>query len=315
MLHIILLRVLATVPVLFGVSVVTFFLIRAVPGDIVDALAGEEFDNPEAMEQLRRLFGLDLPLYQQFWIWFSGLLQGDLGTSFRTGRPVLQEILDRFPLTLELTVAALVVSVAIALPLGVISATRRNSGLDAGVRVASLVGLSIPNFWLGILLIALFSVHLRWLPSGGSNDFAFSWNHFQFLILPAITLGSGLAAETMRMTRSSLLEVLAQDYVRTSRAKGLGEHLVIFRHALRNSLIPVVTVIGIQAGALLGGTVVVEQIFSWGGLGNLVVRAIAQRDYPLLQGLILFLALFYIVVSLIVDIIYLYLDPRLRRHG
>jgi peptide/nickel transport system permease protein len=315
MLHVILLRVLATVPVLFGVSVVTFFLIRAVPGDIVDALAGEEFDNPEAMEQLRRLFGLDLPLYQQFWIWFSGLLQGDLGTSFRTGRPVLQEILDRFPLTLELTVAALVVSVAIALPLGVISATRRNSGLDAGVRVASLVGLSIPNFWLGILLIALFSVHLRWLPSGGSNDFAFSWNHFQFLILPAITLGSGLAAETMRMTRSSLLEVLAQDYVRTSRAKGLGEHLVIFRHALRNSLIPVVTVIGIQAGALLGGTVVVEQIFSWGGLGNLVVRAIAQRDYPLLQGLILFLALFYIVVSLIVDIIYLYLDPRLRRHG
>jgi len=315
MLHIILLRVLATIPVLFGVSLVTFFLIRAVPGDIVDALAGEEFDNPEAIDQLRRLFGLDLPLYQQFWMWFSGLLQGDLGTSFRTGRPVLQEILDRFPLTLELTLAALVISVAIAVPLGVISATRRNSGLDMGVRVASLVGLSIPNFWLGILLIAFFSVHLRWLPSGGSNPFAFSWDHFQFLILPAVTLGSSLAAETMRMTRSSMLEVLAQDYVRTSRAKGLGEHLVIFRHALRNSLIPVVTVVGIQAGALLGGTVVVEQIFSWGGLGNLVVRAISQRDYPLLQGLILFLALFYIVMSLIVDIIYLYLDPRLRRHG
>jgi peptide/nickel transport system permease protein len=315
MLHLILLRLIATVPVLLGVSVVTFFLIRAVPGDIVDALAGEEFDNPAAMDQLRRLFGLDLPLYQQFSLWFSGLLQGDLGTSFRTGRPVLTEILDRFPLTFELTVAALLVSVVIAIPLGVLSATRRNSGIDAGVRVASLIGLSVPNFWLGILLIALFAVHLRWLPSGGSNAFAVSWDHFQYLILPALTLGTSLAAETMRMTRSSLLEVLAQDYVRTSRAKGLSERLVIFRHALRNSLIPVVTVVGIQAGALLGGTVVVEQIFSWGGLGNLVVRAINQRDYPLLQGLILFLAFFYVAVSLIVDIIYLYLDPRLRRHG
>jgi peptide/nickel transport system permease protein len=308
-------RFLATIPVLLGVSVLTFFLIRAVPGDVVDALASEEFDNPLAAAELRRVFGLDLPLHEQFVMWFGGLLQGDLGHSFRTGRPVLQEILDRFPLTFELTVAALFVSVIIAIPLGVISATRRNSPLDGGVRVASLLGLSIPNFWLGILLIALFAVYLRWLPSGGSNNFAFSWDHFKFLILPAVTLGTSLAAETMRMSRSSLLEVLAQDYVRTSRAKGLSERLVIFRHALRNSLIPVVTVVGIQAGALLGGTVVVEQIFSWAGLGNLVVRAINQRDYPLLQGLIIFLAFFYVAVSLIVDIIYLYLDPRLRRRG
>lgn len=315
MLQLILLRILATVPVLLGVSVLTFFLIRAVPGDVVDALASEEFDNPEAAAQLRRIFGLDLPLHEQFWMWFSGLLQGDLGNSFRTGRPVLQEIMDRFPLTLELTLAALIVSVLIALPLGVISATRRNSPLDGGVRIASLLGLSIPNFWLGILLIAFFSVYLRWLPSGGSNNFAFSWDHFKFLILPAVTLGTSLAAETMRMTRSSLLEVLSQDYVRTSRAKGLSERLVIFRHALRNSLIPVVTVVGIQTGALLGGTVVVEQIFSWSGLGNLVVRSISQRDYPLLQGLIIFLAFFYVAVSLVVDIIYLYLDPRLRRRG
>jgi len=166
-----------------------------------------------------------------------------------------------------------------------------------------LIGLSIPNFWLGILLMALFAVGLRWLPSGGSNDFAFSWDHFKFLILPAITLGASLAAETMRMSRSALLEVLAKDYVRTSRAKGLSERLVIYRHALRNSLIPVVTVVGIQAGALLGGTVVVEQIFSWAGLGSLVIRAINQRDYPLLQGLILFLTFFYIFVSLAVDIV------------
>lgn len=315
MLQLILFRILATIPVLLGVSVVTFFLIRAVPGDVIDALASEEFDNPQAEAELRRVFGLDLPLHEQFTIWFGGLLQGDLGHSFRTGRPVLQEILDRFPLTFELTIAALFVSVIIAIPLGVISATRRNSPLDGGVRIASLLGLSIPNFWLGILLIALFAVYLRWLPSGGSNNFAFSWDHFKFLILPAVTLGTSLAAETMRMSRSSLLEVLAQDYVRTSRAKGLSERLVIFRHALRNSLIPVVTVVGIQAGALLGGTVVVEQIFSWAGLGNLVVRAINQRDYPLLQGLIIFLAFFYVAVSLIVDIVYLYLDPRLRRRG
>lgn len=315
MLRMILLRILAVIPVLLGISVITFFIIRLVPGDIVDSMTSEEFNDPAVAERMRQAFGLDLPLHEQFVQWFGGLLQGNLGTSFRSGRPVLEEILDRFPLTLELTIAAIVVSMAIAIPFGVISATRRNSALDTGVRVVSLVGLSVPNFWLGILLMALFSVQLRWLPSGGSNPFAWSWDHFRFLIMPALTLGTGLAAETMRMSRSSMLEVLGTDYVRTSRAKGLSERLVIFRHALRNALIPVVTVVGIQAGALLGGTVIVEQIFSWGGLGSLVVRAINQRDYPLLQGLIIFLAFFYVAVSLIVDILYLYLDPRLRRRG
>jgi peptide/nickel transport system permease protein len=315
MLRMTFLRLLAVVPVLFGVSVLTFLLVRLVPGDVIDALATEEFDDPRAAEQLRRLFGLDQPLLAQFFTWFTSLLQGDLGFSYRSRRPVLDEILDRFPLTLELTLAALAISVIIALPLGVISATRRNGPLDTGARLLSLLGLSIPNFWLGILLIALFAVTLRWLPSGGSNDFVFSWDHLKFLILPAITLGAALAAETMRMSRSSMLEVLSKDYVRTSRAKGLSERLVIFRHALRNALIPVVTVVGIQAGRLLGGTVVVEQIFSWAGLGSLVVRAISQRDYPLLQGLVLFLTAFYIAASLIVDILYIYLEPRLRRRG
>jgi peptide/nickel transport system permease protein len=315
MLRLVLLRMVAVVPVLFGVSVLTFLLVRLVPGDVVDALATEEFDDPRAEAELRRLFGLDQPLFVQFGTWIWGVLHGDLGYSYRSRRPVLDEILDRFPLTLELTLAALLVSVVIAIPLGVLSATRRNGPVDTGARLLSLLGLSIPNFWLGILLMALFAVHLRWLPSGGSNAFAFAWDHFKFLILPAVTLGASLAAETMRMSRAALLEVLAKDYVRTGRAKGLHERVVIYRHALRNALIPVVTVVGIQAGALLGGTVVVEQIFSWAGLGSLVVRAIVQRDYPLLQGLILFLTSFYVIVGLMVDIAYMYLDPRLRRRG
>jgi peptide/nickel transport system permease protein len=314
-LRLILFRIAAVIPVLLGVSVFTFLLVRLVPGDVVDALASEEFDDPRAAEELRRLFGLDQALHVQFLDWLWRLLQGDLGYSYRSRRPVLEEILDRFPLTFELTIAALLVSVAIALPLGVLSAMRRNGPIDAGARIGGLLGLSIPNFWLGILLIALFSVHLRWLPSGGSNAFAFSWDHFQYLILPALTLGTSLAAETMRMSRATLLEVLNRDYVRTARAKGLPERLVIGRHALRNALIPVVTVVGIQAGALLGGTVVVEQVFSWAGLGSLVIRAINQRDYPLLQGLILFLTAFYILVGLIVDLLYAWLDPRLRRRG
>jgi len=315
MLRLIMFRSLATLPVLAGVSLLTFLLVRLVPGDVVDALSAEEFDDPRAEAELRRLFGLDLPLHTQFLSWFGGLLVGDLGFSYRSRRPVLEEILDRFPLTLELTLAALLVSVAIAIPLGMLSAMRRNGAFDAGARVGSLLGLSIPNFWLGILLIGFFSVYLRWLPSGGSNAFALSWDHFQYLILPALTLGTSLAAETMRMSRATLLEVLAKDYVRTARAKGLSERLVVGRHALRNALIPVVTVIGIQAGALLGGTVVVEQVFSWAGLGSLVVRAITQRDYPLLQGLILFLTFFYIIVGLVVDVLYIVLDPRLRRRG
>jgi len=315
MTRLIVVRVASMLPVMLGVAVAAFFMIRLVPGDIVDALAAEELGNPRAEEALRAAFGLDQPIYVQFANWFGALLTGDLGTSFRSGKPVLTEILDRFPLTLELTLAALVVSLLIAIPLGIVSATRRNGPIDVGARVGSLLGVSVPNFWLGILLIALFSVTLRWLPSGGSNAFEFSWDHFRFLILPAITLGTSLAAVTMRMTRSALLEVLKQDYVRTARAKGLRSRLVIGRHALRNSLIPVITVVGVQAGALLGGTVVVEQVFSWGGLGSLVVQSIYQRDYPLLQGLVVFLAFFYLAVNLIVDIIYLYVDPRLRRRG
>lgn len=305
-------RVLSVIPVLLGISVISFFMIRLVPGDVVSSIMGQEFGDPALEAEMRRYFGLDVPVWQQFLVWFGALLQGDLGTSMRTGRPVVVEIMDLFPATLELTLAALLISLAISIPLGIVSATKRNGPVDAVGRVGSLVGLSVPNFWLGILLVVLFSVTLGWLPSSGSTPFAFTWDHFKFLILPAITLGTSLAAVTYRMTRSSLLEVLSEDYVRTARAKGLPERTVVGRHALRNALIPVITVIGIQAGGLLGGTVVVEQVFSWPGLGSLVVRAISQRDYPLVQGTILFLAIFYVVVNLIVDILYMYLNPRLR---
>ncbi|MCV0377415.1 MAG: ABC transporter permease [Microbacterium sp.] len=300
---------------LIGIAILSFFLIRLVPGDIVNVMMGEDFADPAVEAELRRIFGLDQPIHIQFADWFGGLVQGDLGASLRTGRPVTEEIFERFPMTLELAIAALIVSLAIAIPAGIITATRRNSSIDMGARLVSLIGLSLPNFWLGILLILLFAVYLRWVPSGGYASFALSWEHFQFLLLPAVTLGTSLAAVTMRMTRSSLLEVLGHDYIRTARAKGLSERAVVAGHALRNSLIPVITVIGIQLGGLLGGTIIVEQIFSWPGLGSLMVRAIYQRDYPLVQGLTMFLAFFFVFMNLAVDIFYVYLDPRMRQRG
>ena len=307
-------RLLAAIPVLFGIAVISFFLIRLVPGDVVDVMMGQDFGDPRVNAELRRVFGVDRPLAVQFTEWFGGLLRLDLGNSFRTGRPVTTEIFERFPVTVELAVASLLVALVISIPLGIVSATRRTSAIDVVGRVTSLLGLSLPNFWLGILLIMVFAVYLGVLPSGGFTAPSEGiGEHLKYLILPAVTLGTALAAILMRMTRSSLLEVLGQDYVRTARAKGLNERVVVSRHAVRNALIPVVTVLGIQAGRLLGGTVVVEQVFSWPGVGSLVVRAIAQRDYPLVQGLTMFLAFFFVLMSLIVDLLYVYLDPRLRR--
>lgn len=312
----ILARAISVIPVLLGISVIAFFLIRAVPGDVVNVIMGEDFGDPRVEAELRRLFGLDKPVPVQFAEWFTALLRLDLGHSLRSGRPVTLEVWERFPMTLELTLAALLISMSLAIPLGILSATRRNSWIDMAARIVSLVGLSLPNFWLGILLIMVFAVYLRVLPSGGyAPPTAGLGEHLRFLVLPAVTLGTALAAVSMRMTRSSLLEILGQDFVRTARAKGLAERTVVSRHALRNSLIPVVTVLGIQAGSLLGGTVIVEQIFSWPGLGSMVVRSIEQRDYPMVQGLTIFLAFFFVFMSLLVDILYLYLDPRLRRHG
>lgn len=314
MIQVIAARLLSLLPVAAGIVIITFLALRLVPGDVVYVILNEYYD-PDVAAQLRTLFGLDLPIHEQFFRWMGGLLQGDLGDSLRTGRPVYDEITSRFPATLELTVGALILSLVIAIPAGILSATRRNSGYDFGARVASLVGLSIPNFFLGILLILVFAVTLRWLPAGGYVPVDVDLGeHLRRLILPVITLGTSMAAITMRMTRSAMLEVLRQDYVRTARAKGLLEGQVTVSHALRNALIPVVTVVGIQLGSLLGGTVVVERIFSWPGLGTLIVDAILQRDYPLVQAGVMFLALFFVVANLLVDLLYLVLNPRLR-HG
>ena len=305
-------RVLATVPVLVGIVVLTFVLMRLVPGDVVDAMLAENRD-PAVEAELREFFGLNRPPAQQIAEYLGGLARGDLGMSLRTGRPVAEEIMARLPATVELALAALLFSLLIAIPAGVLTATRRNQVADYVARTIALAGLAVPNFWLGILFITLFSVQLRWLPSGGFASLDDPVQNLRLLLLPALTLGASIAAVTMRMTRSSLLEVLGQDFVRTARSKGLRERQVLYVHALRNALVPVVTVIGIQAGRLLGGTVVVEQVFGWPGIGSLIVRAIGQRDYPLVQGSVMFLALVFVLVNLVVDILYLYLDPRLHR--
>jgi peptide/nickel transport system permease protein len=308
-------RAISLIPVLLGMTFTVFFVMRLIPGDVVQVMLAEAeaYADPEVVEALRRSFGLDQPLLVQFWDWFTALLHGDLGTSFRTGQPVVTEIAQRMPATLQLAAAALFVSLLISIPAGIITAVRRNGPVDSLARLISLIGLSMPNFWIGILLISVFSVTLGVLPAGGyvapSEDLV---AHLRYLVMPAITLGTALAAVTMRMTRSSLIETLGEDYVRTARAKGLRERKVIGGHALRNALIPVVTIVGIQIANLLGGSVVVETVFSWPGIGSSIVRAIFQRDYPLVQGATLFLSLFFVLCNFLVDLAYVYLDPRLR---
>lgn len=308
-------RLIGAIPTLIGVSLLTFLFIRLIPGDAIAARLGtSQALTPEQLASLRAYLGLDQPLPQQYWTWLTSLLHGDLGYSIRTGRPVLVEIAQRLPATLELALAAAVIAVAVGLPLGIVSALRPRSRLDLAVRVAGLIGLSLPNFWLGTLLIVLFSLHLRWMPNtGGYVDFAQDpLANLQFLIFPAVTLGLALAAATMRMTRSAMLDVLGADYVRTARAKGLASNVVLRRHALKNALIVVVTLLGIQVGQLLGGAVVVEEIFSVPGVGRMLLNAILQRDYALVQGTVLAVALLFVALNIIVDLLYGYLDPRIR---
>ncbi len=308
-------RLIGAIPTLIGVSLLTFLFIRLIPGDAIAARLGtSQALTPEQLASLRAYFGLDQPLPQQYWTWLTSLFHGDLGYSIRTGRPVLVEIAQRLPATLELAVAAAVIAVAVGLPLGVVSALRPGSRVDLAVRVAGLIGLSLPNFWLGTLLIVLFSLYLRWMPNtGGYVDLAQDpLANLQFLIFPAATLGLALAAATMRMTRSAMLDVLGADYVRTARAKGLAPNVVLRRHALKNALIVVVTLLGIQAGQLLGGAVVVEEIFSVPGVGRMLLNAILQRDYALVQGTVLVIALLFVTLNIIVDLLYGYLDPRIR---
>ena len=307
-------RLLALLPVLWGVSVVVFLLIHLIPGDAIQMFLGTQVDmTPAQMAELRRLFGLDKSLPAQYADWILRLTRGDFGVSLRTSRPVLPDILARLPVSLEITVLALAVALTIALPVGIVAALRRGSASDALIRIAGLVGLSIPNFWLATMLLLLLGNVLPVASIGVyvgllTNPVA----NLTVLALPAFSLGVALAAVLMRFVRSSLLEVLGQEYVRTARAKGLREILVINRHALRNALIPVITVVGFQAGYLLGGTVVIEEVFALPGMGRLALNAIAQRDYPVVQGIVLTIACLFVLVNLAVDVLYAFVDPRVR---
>lgn len=305
-------RLASMVPVLFLVSVVIFMIIHLTPGDPVLVMLGEEA-SPEARDRLRAELGLDQPLPIQYVIWAGRVMRGDLGNSIRTHQPVSEAILQRLPVTIELSIAAMLVSLAIALPAGIISALRRNSAADITSSVLALLGVSVPNFFLAVLLIWIFALNLRWLPPIGFVPLLQDpVGNLKSLIMPAVTLGTALAAVTTRQMRGSLLEVLGNDYIRTAWAKGLDEALVVQRHALKNALIPVVTVVGLQMGNLLGSAIITETIFALPGVGRMVVDSIFQRDFPMVQGIVLYLALMFLVINLLVDLTYAYLDPRIR---
>jgi peptide/nickel transport system permease protein len=299
---------------LFGVLVLVFLMVRLVPGDVVTNLIGlDATASAEQRQELRRLFGLDLPLHTQFGVWFGALLQGDLGSSLRTNRTVLEDVALRFPVTLQLTVFALLIALLIAVPLGVAAATNRGKALDTISSLFALLGIAAPSFWIAILCILFFSLQLRWFPpSGYVLFFEDPIGNLKSMFLPSLALGLSLAAATTRIVRSSLLEVLLLDYTRTARAKGLSERLVVYRHAFRNALIPVVTVIGLQVGNLLGGTVIIEQIFGLPGIGRFALEGINLRDYPVVQGAVLVVATGFVLVNVLVDVLYALIDPRVR---
>jgi peptide/nickel transport system permease protein len=297
-------RLLLTVPVLLGVVTLVFLLIHLVPGDPVQAMLGESA-SPRDVAELRARLGLDQPLYVQYERYLHGVVTGDLGTSLRTNQPVLAAIRDRMPATIELAAAAMIVSIVIAIPLGIIAAVNAGTVVDYAATTVSLLGISIPNFWLGPLLAIIFSVELGWLPVSGRGTFA-------NLVLPAITLGAPLAAVLARMTRASVLEELRELYVLAARARGLSRARSVLVHAFRNSLIPIVTILGLQVGMLLTGAVITETIFAWPGVGRLLIQSISFRDYPLVQGCILLIAVTYVSVNLLTDLAYGLLDPRIR---
>ena len=297
-------RLALTLPVVLGVTTLVFALIHLIPGDPAQAMLGETASEQD-VQALRERLGLDRPLVEQYGAFLAGIARGDLGTSLRTNEPVATAILDRLPATLELAAAAMVVSIGVAIPLGIIAAVRRGTFVDHLATTVALTGISIPNFWLGPLLAIVFAVELGWLPVSGRGTPA-------HLILPAISLGAALAAILARMTRASLLEELREPYVQAARARGTSRARAVLRHAFRNSLIPVVTLVGLQFGAVLTGAVITETIFAWPGVGRLLIQSIGFRDYPLVQGCVLFIAATYVVMNLLTDLVYGALDPRIR---
>lgn len=297
-------RIVLTLPVLLGVATLVFALIHLVPGDPAVAMLGDSA-SPSDVADLHARLGLDQPLLTQYGHFLTGLIHGDLGTSFRYGTPVAHEIAQRLGRTAELALAAMLVAIAVAVPLGVLAALYRGRAVDQAAMAASLAGISMPNFWLGPLVAIVFAVELGWLPVSGTG----SWRN---LVLPAATLGAALAAILARMTRVSLVEELRELYVLAARARGLSRTRAVVSHAFRNSLIPVVTIVGLQFGAVLTGTIITETIFAWPGVGRLLIQAITFRDYPLVQGCILLISITYVTMNLLVDLAYAWLDPRIR---
>ncbi len=312
MLRFIVRRTILTLPVCFGISVLVFLLIHLVPGDPVRVMLGLQADQQKVAE-IREALGLNRPLPVQYAEWVANAFRGDLGQSYLTGESVFGAVMDRMPATLTLTVAAFVTSLLIALPVGVLSATRPYTRTDYGAMIFTQLGVAIPEFWLGIMLILVFSLYLGWVPPSGYvalGDEPVEW--LKHLVLPAVTVGVVNAAVLTRFLRSSLLEVLHQDFIRTARAKGVVERRVVFLHALKNALIPTITVIGLQFAFMLGGVVVVEVIFAWPGVGRLALDAIYRRDYPMVQGAVLAVTITFVVINLVVDVLYAYLDPRIK---
>jgi peptide/nickel transport system permease protein len=305
-------RLATIVPTLFFVSVLIFGLQQLLPGDPAIALAGEERD-PETIRYLREKFHLDEPLPVRYWHWASGVLQGDLGESVRIQKPVMELILEKLPVTIQLATMAMLIALVIGITAGVISAVKKDTWLDYAANVFALWGLSTPNFWLGILLILLFAVQLGWLPASGYvSPFEDLKANLSAMIMPAFVLGNAIAAVLMRHTRSAMLQVLSSDYVRTARAKGLDERVVVLKHALRNALIPVITLGALEFGTLLSGAVLTEQVFTIPGFGKLIVDAVFNRDYLVVQGVVLFTATVYITLNLIADLAYFVVNPRMR---
>jgi len=304
-------KLAAAVPVLLGATLLAFLILRLTPGDPARLVAGEQATEGD-VQVIRHKLGLDQPFAVQYARFLGALLSGDLGNSIRTGQPVREEIGARFPYTIELALTSLVFAVAVGVLAGVIAAIRPNSTYDYGATLGALAGISTPTFWLGLLLMLGFSYYLGWLPASGRGGPIWTVEGLKSLAMPAVSLGAPSAAIIARLTRSSLLEVLRQDYIRTARAKGLVDRIVIARHALRNAMIPVVTVVGLRLGGLLGGAVITEQVFAWPGIGTLVVTAIGARDYPVAQGVLLTTAVVFVTVNLTVDLLYALVDPRIR---
>jgi len=306
-------RLLATVPVIIGITFIVFALVSFAPGDPIELMLGSETVNPENAERLRRELGLDRPWYEQYLRYMRGLLRGDMGRSIVFNRPVAEQIGERFANTAILAASSAIFALLISIPLGVLAAAKRRTWIDYSATTLAMLGVSLPGFYLGLLMIIFFGVRLGWLPITGMGAAGSgAWEYIRHLIMPSITLGSGMAAILTRLTRSSVLESLSQDFVRTARAKGVHEKLVLYKHALRNALLPVTTTFGLQFGSLLGGAAITETIFSWPGIGMLAVNAVKQRDIPVIQGTTLVFALSFVLITLIVDIVYVLIDPRIR---